>query len=48
MSREIVYSPSRDSYNLIVDGEWYAEGTYEQMDDMSRNWTEEEENSWDM
>ena len=38
MSRtmDMTYSDERKSYNLIVDGEWYAEGTYEQMDDMRR------------
>ena len=27
---DLVYSEARDSWNVIVDGEWYFEGTYEQ------------------
>ena len=37
MQQEIIFSPSRGTYNLIVDGEWYAEGTYEQMEQMYEN-----------
>ena len=33
----MVYSKERDSWNLFVDGEWYAEGTYEQMESMYEN-----------
>lgn len=34
---DMKWSTARATYDLIVDGEWYAEGTYEQMDDMARN-----------
>ena len=37
MEQSIVYSQERGTYNLIVDGEWYAEGTYEQMETMYDN-----------
>ena len=30
MQQELVYSESRGTWNLFVDGEWYLEGTYEQ------------------
>lgn len=33
---DIKWSPARATYDLFVDGEWYAEGNYEQMDDMMR------------
>lgn len=34
---EMVYSEERKTWNLFVDGEWYAEGTYEQMEQMQEN-----------
>lgn len=37
MTQNLVYSEERGTWNLFVDGEWYAEGTYEQMDDMMFN-----------
>lgn len=37
MNQEIVYSKERGTYNLIVDGEWYIEGTYEQCSDAMFN-----------
>ncbi len=33
---DMKWSTARATYDLIVDGEWYAEGNYEQMDDMAR------------
>ena len=37
MNQEIIYSKERGTYNLIVNGEWYAEGSYEQMEQMYEN-----------
>lgn len=37
MQQEIVYSEERGTYNLFVDGEWYAEGTYEYVEAMYDN-----------
>lgn len=31
---EMIYNPERGTWNIFKDGEWYAEGTYEQMDTM--------------
>lgn len=36
MEQDIYYSEERGTWNLIVNGEWYCEGTYEQCDDMMR------------
>lgn len=33
----MVYSPERGTWNIFCDGEWYAEGTYEQMEQMMEN-----------
>lgn len=33
MSQTMVYSEERGTWNLIVNGEWYMEGTYEQCSD---------------
>ena len=37
LNQEIVYSEERGTWNLIVNGEWYFEGTYEQCSDMMFN-----------
>ena len=37
MDQHIVYSEERGTYNLIVDGEWFLEGTYEQCSDAMFN-----------
>ena len=35
---DVVYSESRQTWNLFVNGEWYAENAdYEVIDDMARN-----------
>lgn len=31
------YSEERGTWNINLDGEWYAEGTYEQMNAMMEN-----------
>lgn len=36
MTMDMKYNSACNTYDLIVDGEWYAEGNYEQMDDMMR------------
>ena len=33
----MVYNADRGTWNLYNGGEWYAEGNFEQMDDMRRN-----------
>ncbi|MBO6255297.1 MAG: hypothetical protein J6O49_16925 [Bacteroidaceae bacterium] len=30
----MIYSEERGTWNLIVDGEWYAEGNYEYIEKM--------------
>ena len=37
LDQELVYSEERDSWNLIVNGEWYFEGSYEQCEEMMFN-----------
>lgn len=37
MTQEIRYSAERDTWNLFVDGEWYAEGDYEYCQKMYDN-----------
>lgn len=37
MTQEMIYSEERGTWNLFVDGEWYAEGTWEQMEQMREN-----------
>ncbi len=40
----LVYSEERDSWNVIVDGEWYFEGTYEQAEKCAETfWFDDEE-----
>ena len=34
---DIYYSEERGNYEMIVDGEWYAEGTYECLNQMAEN-----------
>ena len=35
---DVVFSQERQTWNLFVDGEWYAENAdYEVIDDMARN-----------
>ena len=36
----MVYNKDRGTWNLFLAGEWYAEGNFEQMDDMRRNFIE--------
>lgn len=48
MSASVVYSKERETWNLIVDGEWYAENPdYEVIDDMYRNMNASEEEYYD-
>lgn len=38
MGIEVVFSKERQTWNLFVNGEWYAENKdYEVIDDMARN-----------
>lgn len=37
LNQELIYNEERGTWNLFVNGEWYAEGTYEQMDEMMFN-----------
>lgn len=37
MQQEMIYSEERGTWNLIVDGEWYAEGNYEYIEKMYDN-----------
>lgn len=34
---EIIYNEEKNTYNLIKDGEWYAEGDYEYIEKMVEN-----------
>lgn len=42
METGIFYSESRGTWNLVVDGEWIFEGSYEQCEDMYFNCMEDE------
>ena len=55
---EIIYNEEKNTYNLIKDGEWYAEGNYEYIEKMVTNirnceieedeeWEFTEEDTWD-
>lgn len=53
---EIIYNEEKNTYNLIKDGEWYAEGSYEYIEEMVTNirnceieeeWEFAEEDTWD-
>lgn len=55
---EIIYNEEKQTYNLILNGEWYAEGDYEYIDEMVTNirnceieedeeWEFTEEDTWD-
>lgn len=35
--QEVIYSEERGTWNLIVNGEWYYEGTFEECSDMMFN-----------
>ena len=37
MQQEMIYSESRGTWNLFVNGEWYFEGDYEQCEEMMFN-----------
>lgn len=37
MEQHMCYSEERGTWNLIVDGEWYLEGTYEQCENAMFN-----------
>ena len=37
MQQELIYSESRGTWNLFVNGEWYLEGTYEQCEEAMFN-----------
>jgi hypothetical protein len=34
---EIIYNKEKNTYNLILNGEWYAEGNYEYIEKMVEN-----------
>lgn len=55
---EIIYNKEKQTYNLILNGEWYAEGDYEYIEKMVENirkceieedeeWEFAEEDTWD-
>ena len=47
---EIIYNEERGTYNLILNGEWYAEGNYEYIEKMVENIREcetEEDEEWE-
>ena len=33
LNQEMIFSEERQTWNLFVDGEWYLEGTYEQVEE---------------
>lgn len=35
---EIVFNKERNQHDLFINGEWYAQGTYEQMEEMKNNY----------
>ena len=37
LDQTLVYSEERGTWNLIVNGEWYYEGTYEECTEMMCN-----------
>jgi len=37
MQQEMIFSEERGTWNLFVDGEWYAEGNYEYIEKMYDN-----------
>ena len=37
LNQEIVFSEERQTWNLFVNGEWYYEGTYEQVEEAMMN-----------
>ena len=37
LNQELIYSEERGTWNLIVNGEWYFEGEYEQCCEMMAN-----------
>lgn len=37
MQQQMEYSEERGTWNLFVDGEWYAEGTYDLIEGMYEN-----------
>ena len=34
---ELVYNKERGTWNVFIGAEWYAEGNYEEMDDLCRS-----------
>jgi hypothetical protein len=36
MDIQVYYDPDRKAWELIYRGEWYAEGTYEEIDEIRR------------
>lgn len=47
---EIIYNEERGTYNLILNGEWYAEGNYEYIEKMVENIRKcetEEDEEWE-
>ena len=37
LDQEVIYSESRGTWNLFVNGEWYYEGIFEECSDMMFN-----------
>lgn len=47
---EIIYNKEKQTYNLFVNNEWYAEGDYEYIEKMVtniRNCETEEDEEWE-
>ena len=47
---EIIYNEEKGTYNLILNGEWYAEGNYEYIEKMVENIRKcetEEDEEWE-
>lgn len=46
---EIIYNKEKQTHNLFLNGEWYAEGNYEYIEKMVENIheCENEEDAWD-
>lgn len=42
----IVYNEERGTYNVIVNGEWYAEGNYEYCNDVANSFLCPEEDEY--
>lgn len=37
MEQELIFNTEKNTWNLYINGEWYAEGTYEYCNEMMLN-----------